>query len=350
MPCPQSHNSQTTSLHPILPKFSDGVKVFLQIPSTRINRLHIIIPDDYQNVVSTLDCFQKLNGHTVTVYNDTVQEIEPLSQRFANADALVLIRERSKIDEALLSLLPHLKVISQTGRGTAHIDLEACKRHGVTVLTGVGSPYAPAELTWALIMASMRQIPQAVHDLRAGRWQTTFGYSLHGRTLGIYGYGNIGQLVAQYGKAFGMRVLIWGREGSRSRALADGFEVVDYQRELFAHSDIVSLHIKLTPETRGIVTLDDLTAMRSTALFVNTSRAELVASGALIGTLQAGRPGYAAVDVYENEPVIDHPLLHLPNVICTPHLGYVEKDSYELYFGTAFDNLLAFFNDHSRAM
>ena len=242
-----------------------------------------------------------------------------------------------------MSRLPRLKLISQTGRGVAHIDMDACKRYGVAVVAGVGSPHAPAELTWALIMAAMRQLPQAVDGLRAGRWQTTFGFGLRGRTLGIFGYGNIGRLVASYGKAFGMRVLIWGRSGSLSRALDDGYEVVSQQRDLFEECDVVSLHVKLTSETRSLIRPDDLTAMKPTALFVNTSRAELLAPGALLRALQTGRPGYAAVDVYEDEPVVDHPLLHLPNVICTPHLGYVEKDSYELYFGVAFDNVLAFF-------
>ncbi len=305
--------------------------------------MNIVISDDYQNIVSTLNCFRKLHGHTVTIYNDSVKDIEELTKRFANANALILIRERTVIDEPLLSRLPQLKLISQTGRGTAHIDMDACKRHNVAVATGVGSPYAPAELTWALIMAAMRQIPQAVDALRAGHWQTTFGFGLRGRTLGIFGYGNIGRLVASYGKAFGMRVLIWGRSGSLSRALDDGYEVVKQQSDLFAECDVVTLHVKLTSETQSLIRLNDLIAMKPTALFVNTSRAELLASGVLLHALQTGRPGYAAVDVYEDEPVVDHPLLHLSNVICTPHLGYVEKDSYELYFGIAFDNVLAFF-------
>lgn len=305
--------------------------------------MKIVIPDDYQDAVRTLECFQKLSGHTVTIYHDTVKDIETLAQRLQEADALVLIRERTAITEALLARLPNLKVIGQTGRGTAHIDLEACTRCGVAVTTGAGSPYAPAELTWALILASVRYIPQEVAGMKAGKWQSTLGVGLYGRTLGILGYGKIGAVVANYGRAFGMKVLVWGREGSLIRARSDGFETADSQRDLFRRADVLSVHVKLTQETRGIVTADDLAAMKPSALFVNTSRAGLVTPGALVAALRAGRPGYAAVDVYEDEPVTDHPLLQMGNVICTPHLGYVEKDSYEDYFGTTFDQVLAFF-------
>jgi len=304
--------------------------------------MRIVIPDDYQDAVRGLDCFAKLTGHDVTIYNDTVKDIETLAERFRNADALVLIRERTAITESLLTRLPNLKLISQTGKGTAHIDLDACKRHGVAVAVGTGSPYAPAELTWALVLAAMRRIPQEVMGMENGRWQTTLGIGLRGRTLGVYGYGKIGSLVAGYGRAFQMNVLVWGREGSLERAQADGFEIAASKDALFAQSDVLSLHIKLAKETRGIVTAADLALMKPSALLVNTSRAELIESGALENALKAGRPGYAAVDVYESEPVTDHPLLHMENVICTPHLGYVEKDSYELYFGSAFDNVLAF--------
>lgn len=304
--------------------------------------MHIVIPDDYQNVVRGLDCFKKLAGHSVTVHHDSIKALPELVQRFQSADALVLIRERTAITVELLAQLPNLKLISQTGRGIAHIDLEACTRFGVAVAVGSGSPYAPAELTWALVLAAMRHIPQEVAQLKAGRWQTTLGVGLRGRTLGIFGYGGIGTLVAGYGRAFGMRVLVWGREGSLTRAQQDGYEVVTSQRALFEQADVLSLHIKLLDETRGIVTADDLAAMKPSALLVNTSRAELIASGTLVAALKAGRPGYAAVDVYENEPALNHPLLQMDNVICTPHLGYVEKDSYELYFGTAFDHVLAF--------
>ena len=306
--------------------------------------MHIIIPDDYQDAVRTLDCFSKLAGHEVTIYNDTRKSIEALAKRFKDANALVLIRERTAITEALLKRLPKLKMISQTGRGVPHIDLDACTRYGVAVAVGGGSPYAPAELTWALIMASTRQLFTDVIAMKRGDWQTTFGVGLRGRTLGIFGYGKIGSIVANYGKAFGMKVLVWGREGSLSRATADGFEAATGQRDLFARSDVLGLHVKLTAGTAGIVTLDDLAVMKRTAHLINTSRAELIEQGALETALRAGRPGFAAVDVYENEPVGDHPLLHMDNVICTPHLGYVERDSYELYFAAAFDNLLAYFD------
>ncbi len=306
--------------------------------------MHIVIPDDYQDAVRHLDCFAVLAGHEVTVYNDSVTEIDALVERFQDADALVLIRERTAITESLLAKLPKLKVISQTGRGIPHMDVAACTRHKIPVLVGGGSPFSTAELTWALVLAATRHIPQEVANLKAGRWQRKFGIGLHGRTLGIFSYGNIGKLVANYGRAFGMNVLIWGREGSQERARADGYDTVTNQRELFERSDVLSLHVKLTPETRGIVTQADLMAMKPTALIVNTSRADLIAPGALVTALQAGRPGYAAVDVYESEPVIDHPLLHMENVVATPHIGYVEKDSYEAYFGAAFDGLVAFVN------
>jgi D-3-phosphoglycerate dehydrogenase len=308
--------------------------------------MRIVIPDDYQDAVRHLDSFAKLAGHQVTIYNDSMKDTEILAARFQDAEALVLIRERTAITEPLLAALPNLRFISQTGKGTASIDLAACTRHGVAVAVGPGSPYAPAELTWGLVLAAMRHIPQEVARLKAGQWQTTLGYSLRGRTLGIFGYGKIGSLVAGYGRAFGMQVLVWGREGSLTRARADGFATVNSQAELFERADVLSLHLKLVEETRGIVTTTDLARMKRSALLVNTSRAGLVEPGALEEALQAGRPGYAAVDVYEFEPVVDHLLLHLDNVICTPHLGYVEKDCYELYFGSAFDQVLAFADGH----
>jgi D-3-phosphoglycerate dehydrogenase len=304
--------------------------------------MHIVIPDDYQDAVRHLDCFAKLSDHTVTIYNDSVTGVDALAERFRDADALVLIRERTSIDDALLARLPKLKVISQTGKGTAHIDVEACERRGVQVVTGTGSPYAPAELTWALVLASSRVVALEAERLRAGQWQTTLGRSLRGRTLGIWGYGKIGSLVAGYGRAFGMQVVAWGREGSRERALADGFAFAASAESLFATADVLSLHLRLTRETRGIVTAQYLALMKPDALLVNTSRAELIESGALEAALRAGRPGFAAVDVYEDEPTLTHPLLHMDNVLCTPHLGYVERDSYELYFGQAFDNVVQF--------
>ncbi len=308
--------------------------------------MRIVIPDDYQDAVRSLACYSKFereaSEHHVTIYHDSAKDIETLAQRFQGADALILIRERTAINEPLLALLPDLKLICQTGRGIPHIDLAACTRHGVAVAVGGGASHSTAELTWGLILAAMRHIPQEVARLKAGHWQTTLGTGLRGRTLGILGYGKIGSIVAGYGRAFGMQVLVWGREGSLARARADGFATASSQQDLFRRADVLSLHVKLVEETRGIVTAADLAEMKPSALLVNTSRAGLIEEHALENALRAGRPGSAAVDVYEVEPVKDHPLLHLDNVICTPHLGYVEKDNYELYFGTAFDQLLAF--------
>ena len=304
--------------------------------------MEIAIPDDYQDAVRGLACFSKLAGHTVTVFNDTLKDLDGLAARLATAEVLVLIRERTIISEALLARLPRLRMISQTGKGVAHIDLEACARRGITVATGTGSPYAPAELTWALLLAAARRIPQEAARLRAGGWQSTLGMGLRGRTLGIWGYGKIGQVVAGYGRAFGMNVLAWGRAGSLARAQADGFETAASAEDLLARSDALSLHVKLAPDTRGLVSAAHLALMKPEAILVNTSRAELIAPGALVAALKAGRPGFAAVDVYEEEPVLGaaHPLLALENALCTPHLGYVERDSYELYFGQAFANVL----------
>jgi D-3-phosphoglycerate dehydrogenase len=307
--------------------------------------MKIVIPDDYQDVVRHLDAFAKLAGHDVTIFNDTVSDIDALSERFQDAAGLVLIRERTQITDALLARLPNLKLIAQTGRGTSHIDMEACARRGIVVTTGSGSPIAPAELTWALVLSAMRHIPDEVQGLRAGRWQSApLGRVLRGRTLGIYGYGKIGALVAGYGRAFGMRVVVFGREGSAARATNDGFAVAATRDEFFATADVLSLHLKLSPETRGIVTRDDLAQMKRDALLVNTARAELIEPGALLDALKEGRPGFAAIDVFEHEPAIHDPLVQLPNVIATPHLGYVEKDSYELYFGEAFDSIVSRLN------
>ncbi len=322
---------------------SHGLPLIMGCPK-KDDKMHIVIPDDYQNAVRSLSCFSKISTHQITIYTDTVTSLDALTERFYFADALVLIRERTPITRSLLKRLPNLKLISQTGKGTAHIDLVACADHGVTVCAGTGSPIAPAELTWALILAAMRRLPTEIASLKAGHWQQSLGESLYGRTLGIFSYGKIGSLVAGYGRAFGMRVIIWGREGSLARAQADQFEIATSQRDLFERSDVLSLHVKLTKETRGIVMPADLAAMKPTALLVNTSRAELIAPNALFDALRAGRPGFAAIDVYESEPVTDpdYALLHFNNVICTPHIGYVEKDSYELYFSTAFDQVLAF--------
>ena len=307
--------------------------------------MNIVIPDDYQNAVRGLACFAKAAGHDVTIYQDTVTEVDELARRFAGADCLLLIRERTRISAELLERLPRLKLIAQTGSTSAHIDLAACTRRSVVVTAGKGSPHPPAELAWALILAAVRRVPLEDRRMRAGRWQTTLGAGLKGKTLGIYGYGNIGALVAKVGTAFGMRVIAFGREGSAARARADDIEVASSKAQLFSESDVLSLHVKLLPKTRGIVTAADLAAMKPGAVFVNMSRAGLVEHGALESALKAGRPGFAAVDVYEVEPVPrDHPLLAMDNVVCTPHLGYVVRDNYESYFGQAFDQINAFAN------
>jgi D-3-phosphoglycerate dehydrogenase len=306
--------------------------------------MKIVIPDDYQDAVRHLDCFARLAGHDVTIHTDTVTAIDALAERFRGADAVVLIRERTAVSPALLDRLPDLRLISQTGKVSSHLRVADCTARGVAVAEGQGSPIAPAELTWALVLAASRRIPEEVARLKGGAWQSTLGRRLHGRRLGVWSHGKIGRLVAGYGKAFGMRVWAWGREGSTAAAAAEGVEIAPSREAFFAESDVVSLHLRLAAGTRGIVTPDDLGRMKPDALFVNTSRAELVAPGALEAALRAGRPGLAAVDVYESEPVLGaaHPLLALPNAVCTPHLGYVEKDTYELYFGAAFDNVIAF--------
>lgn len=304
--------------------------------------MKIVIPDDYQDVVRTLGAFDKLAGQEVTIYNDTVTDLDTLVERFAQAEALVLIRERTPIGEALLARLPNLRLISQTGGGTAHIDRDACQRHGVTVLSGSGSPHSTAELTWGLILAATRNIPQEMENLKAGRWQRTLGTGLHGRTLGVFGYGKIGRLVAGYGQAFGMNVLVWGRDTTRERAQAAGLETASSQQQFFERSDVLSLHLRLNDATRGIVGASDLAHMKPSAVLINTSRAGLIVPGALEGALRAGRPGRAGVDVFDEEPLRAHPMLELPNLVATPHLGYVERDNYELYFSEAFDNVLSF--------
>jgi D-3-phosphoglycerate dehydrogenase len=317
--------------------------------------MNIVILDDYQDAVRKLQCASKLEAYPAKVYTNTVKGIGQLSVRLRDADVIVLIRERTQITRQLLEKLPRLKLISQTGRAGSHIDVDACTERGVVVTEGVGSPVAPAELTWALVLASMRRLPQYIATLKHGGWQQSgmksasmpsnfgLGMVLKGKTLGIWGYGRIGQLVAGYGRAFGMNVMVWGRQGSRERAEADGFQVAGSRDELFAHSDVLSLHLRLNEETAGIVRLEDFGRMKPTALFVNTSRAELVEQDALIAALNRGRPGMAAVDVFESEPILQgHALLRLENCICTPHIGYVEHESYEMYFGAAFENVVNF--------
>ncbi|MFO1244048.1 MAG: D-2-hydroxyacid dehydrogenase family protein [Ramlibacter sp.] len=317
--------------------------------------MNIVILDDYQDAVRKLQCAAKLDAYPAKVYTNTVKGIGQLSVRLRDADVIVLIRERTHITRALIEKLPRLKLIAQTGRVGGHIDVAACSERGIAVAEGVGSPVAPAELTWALIMAAARRLPHYISMLKHGGWQQSglknasmppnfgLGTVLRGKTLGIWGYGKIGQLIAGYGKAFGMHVLVWGREASRARAAADGFAAADSREAFFSASDIISLHLRLNEDTTGIVTLDDLSRMKPTALFVNTSRAELVEPDALIAALNRGRPGMAAIDVFESEPILQgHALLRLENCICTPHIGYVEQESYELYFGAAFDNVVNF--------
>ncbi|MDB5642707.1 MAG: 3-phosphoglycerate dehydrogenase [Hyphomicrobiales bacterium] len=308
--------------------------------------MNIAVLDDYFDTVRFLPCFQKLAGHNVKVWTDHVQDDDVLVERLKDVDVLVLIRERTKIGAALLERLPRLKLISQRSV-YPHIDIAACTRLGIPVSSsqhpGVPS-HATAEFTWALILASVRQIPQQVASLKAGNWQMGIGSSLHGKTLGVFGYGRIGGAIAGFGRAFGMRVLIWAREESRARARADGWETANSKEEFFADCDVLSLHMRLVDATRGIVSEDDLKRMKPTALIVNTSRAPLIQPNALVNALKSGRPGYAAVDVYENEPMRDtsHPLLAMDNVICTPHLGYVTVDEYEVQFIEIFDQIVAY--------
>ena len=317
--------------------------------------MNIIILDDYQDAVRKLRCAAKLEALNAKVFTNTVKGIGQLSVRLRDADVLVLIRERTQFPRQLLEKLPKLKLISQTGRVGNHIDIEACTKLGIAVAEGAGSPVAPAELTWALIMASMRRLPQYIGNLKHGAWQQSglktasmppnfgIGQVLRGRRLGVWGYGKIGQLVAGYGRAFGMQVSVWGSESARTKAVEDGHEAAASCEIFFERCDVLSVHLRLSERTHGIVKLEDLSRMKPTALFVNTSRAELVEEHALVSALNRGRPGMAAIDVFESEPILQgHPLLRLENAVCTPHIGYVEQDSYELYFSAAFDNVVNF--------
>src|SRR5437588_853120 len=307
-----------------------------QFYTPRQRRMKISVLDDYHDKLRTLQCFSKLTGHDVTIWNDHVQD----------TDALVLIRERTKIRAPLLERLRNLKLISQRSV-YPHIDVDACTRLGVIVSSGQhpGSPsYAAAELTWGLVLAAMRQIPQQMAALQAGKWQIGVGSTLRGKTLGIYGYGRIGSVVAGYGRAFGMKVSVWAREAALARARADGYAAALSKETFFEACDVISLHMRLVDATRGIVTAADLARMKPTALLVNTSRAPLIQPGALVNALRAGRPGLAAVDVYEDEPVVEpaHPLLSMDNVVCTPHIGYVSRDEYEIQFADIFDQIIAY--------
>ena len=320
--------------------------------------MNIIILDDYQDAVRKLECASLMAPLNAKVFTNTVKGIGQLSVRLRDAEILVLIRERTQFPRQLLEKLPKLKLMSQTGRVGPHIDVDACTRLGIAVAEGTGSPQAAAELTWALIMAAMRRLPQYISNLKHGVWQQAgmkaasmppnfgLGQLLKGRTLGIWGYGKIGRIVAGFGKAFGMNVQVWGSASSRERAAADGCSAAASCEAFFESSDVLTLHLRLDDATRGIVRLDALSRMKPTALIVNTSRAELIEDGALVMALNRGRPGMAAVDVFENEPILQgHPLLRMENAVCTPHIGYVEQDSYELYFRAAFENVLAFIHN-----
>ncbi|NBD20020.1 D-2-hydroxyacid dehydrogenase family protein [Aquabacterium fontiphilum] len=317
--------------------------------------MNIIILDDYQDAVRKLPCAAKLDGLSAKVFTNTVKGIGQLAVRLRDAEALVLIRERTHFPRALLEKLPKLRLICQTGPVGSHIDLDACTRLGIAVAEGTADAVATAELTWALVMASMRRLPQYIGNLKHGAWQqaglksasmpTNFGLgmTLQGKTLGVWGYGRIGKLVAGYGRAFGMHVVVWGSEASRAQAQQDGLIAAPSRDAFFAAADVLSLHLRLTDDTRGIVKLDDLSRMKPTALLVNTSRAELIEEGALVAALNRGRPGMAAVDVFESEPILQgHPLLRIENAVCTPHIGFVEQGNYEALFSQAFDNLLAY--------
>ncbi len=308
--------------------------------------MRVTILDDWQDTIRTLPCFARLAGHDVTVWTDHVQDTDALVRRLADTEALVLFRERTQIRTPLLERLDRLKLISQRSVWP-HIDVDTCTRRGVLVCSSMhpGTPsYATAELTWGLVLAAMRGIPRQAAALKAGQWQVGLGSTLRGKTLGIYGFGRIGRVVADYGRAFGMHVWVWAREATRAQAQQDGYAVAPDKARFLAESDVVSLHMRLVPATRGIVTAEDLARMKATALLVNTSRAGLIVPGALEAALRAGRPGFAAVDVFEQEPVVDgdHPLLRLDNALCTPHIGYVTRDEYELQFADIFDQINAF--------
>jgi D-3-phosphoglycerate dehydrogenase len=306
----------------------------------------ISILDDYDDTLRTLPCFQKLKGHDVEIWNDHVQEIDTLAQRLQDTEALVLIREKTNIQAALLDRLDKLKLISQRSV-YPHIDIDACSRRGVIVSSNphAGTPsYAAAESTWGLILAAMRKIPQQMASLQAGQWQVGVGNTLRDKTLGIYGYGRIGSVVAGYGRAFAMNGLVWSREESLSRARRDGYSTSPDNNDFFESCDVLSLHMRLVPETKGIVTATDLGRMKPTSLLVNTSRAPLIEKGALLKALKAGRPAMADIDVYEEKPVLNggDPLVALSNVVCTPHIGYVTREEYETQFSDIFDQIVAY--------
>jgi D-3-phosphoglycerate dehydrogenase len=307
--------------------------------------MKIVIPNDYQDIVDQLECFSLIRHHDVVRYREPARDLDQLAERLSDADAVVAIRERVEFSRALLERLPKLKLLALVGRTSGVLDLKACTELGIPVATGASnSPVAPAELTLALIVASRRNIALEAERMKRGEWPCTLSHRLRGSTLGIFGLGAIGSLVAEGGRGLGMNVLAWGQKNSQEKAIAAGFEVAGSKAELFERSDILSVSVRLRPQTRGIIGPDDFARMKPTALFVNVARAELVQPGALLEALKKGRPGYAAVDVYEQEPVVngDHPFLKMPNVLCTPHLGWAEWDNFELYFRECFEQIIAF--------
>lgn len=308
--------------------------------------MKIAVLDDYQNAFRQTKCFAKLQGHEFVVYTDSEKDPVKLGKRLEGCEAVVLTQQRSFMPRAVIEKLPaSVQLLAQTGRNVPHIDTAACTERGIVVSASGGGNSSPTvELTWALILASVRNLPTEVNNMQAGRWQTTAGIGLQGKTLGVYAYGKIGGGVAKVGKAFGMKVICWGRDGSTAKARADCFDVAASREAFFAESDIVTIHLPLNKETRGLITAADLAHMKPTARIVNSSRAPIIAEGALVEALKKGRPGFAAIDVYESEPVVnrEHPLVSMPNVICTPHLGYVTWETYELYYSAVVDNILAY--------
>jgi len=308
--------------------------------------MKITILDDYQNVIEKLKCFDILKGQNVQILHKTEKDPNKLSELLKDTEILVLTRERTEITDELLAKLPNLKLISQTGKISNHINLDTCTKYRVAVAEGVGSPIAPAELTWALLMNTVRQIPQAIEGMKNGKWQINIGTTINGKTIGIWGYGKIGQKIAQYAKVFGANVLVWGSENSRNKAVEDGFLKAESKEYFFKNADIITLHLRLNQQTFGIVKEVDLLNMKNKSVLINTARAELIEKGALENILKNGKDIFIGVDVYEEEPIYDtnFELLKYDNVVCTPHLGYVEQNGYELYFGKAFENVINFIN------
>lgn len=312
--------------------------------------MNILILDDYQSAIKTLKCFELLKdaGHHISILGEIGLSTTELINSLKHADIIIPLRERTVFSKEVLEHLPNLKLISQTGKVSGHIDLITCERLGIEIREGKGLSIAPAELIWGLMIASRRQLVESVEDLKSGRWQTTFGQQLFGQTLGIWGYGKIGKQVSQYAKVFGMKVQIWGSDHSKAAAQVDGFCAAASRQEFFETSDIVTLTLRYSETTKHIVTRSDLVAMKPSALFINTSRAGLVEPGALLSAVESGRPGFAAVDVYEQEPLVNNvPLLNHPRILCTPHIGYVERDTYEVYFESAIQNALDFISSYS---